>query len=135
MNTIIENEDGTIIIDGRVYQEVKPIAAAAANTKEAVLLLLMKGLHSMQDRKNYPNSGFWFKDGTYMFEYDEKEKYFWCSYLHVWSVFEKDFAMEYEEIESFLRTWLEQYFKRRGTKANFASARFSVTVEKHFNGV
>jgi hypothetical protein len=137
MKTIIENEDGTLIIGNKLYRPVKDTInddAFGANTKEGMLLSLMKGLESKQDRKNYPNSVFWMKDGTYMVEYDEKEKYFWCSYLQVWSVFEKEFGMEFYEIQSFCRGLMEQHFKRRGLKANYAPVKFSMHIERHFKG-
>ena len=136
MKTIIENADGTLIIDNVVYKPVKDNApAVAASTKQAVFANLMKGLRPKHDRKHYPHSTFWFKDNTWLFEHDEHEKYFWCSHKQVWSVFEQEFNMDYVEIEAFLRTSLEQYFKRRGAKANFASHKYEAQIEAHFAGV
>jgi hypothetical protein len=133
METITKNEDGTFIIDGKVYRAVKDLVTSPdANTKEAAFAGLMNGLERRQDWKNYPHSIFWFKNGTYMFEYDGKEKYFWCSYPDVWAIFEKQFNMEFEEIQSFLRDMMELFFKHKGVKANYASVKCSLRIEKHF---
>jgi len=125
MNTLFEHQRNTALIGSKDYNNPQA-------EKEAAIYALLKNLKVKTDRKNYPHSIFWFKDNQYMFEYDEQQKYFWCSYLLVWSVFEKELNMDFADTELFLRNALSQHFRRITLKANFASIKSSLQAEKHF---
>ena len=49
--------------------------------------------------------------GTVLFERDSKNKYFCCKYNEIWSFFETNFTANYGEIQSFIKTMLEEHDK------------------------
>lgn len=78
--------------------------------KESKFMEIITGLERKEEKTLYPDSVFWVKDGKVFFERDDKNNRFWCSYVNVWSVFEKKFGMEYNEIEWFLDKEVEKQF-------------------------
>ena len=127
-------EDGTLIYNGKVYAEIgKSAQSPASETKESIFAELCKDLERKEDRVKYPNSVFWLdKDGNYMFEHDEKNEYFWCSYTHVWSVFESKFGMKYDEIQAFTKGMVEEHFKCKEITPNSLNWHSCIMVEEHF---
>jgi hypothetical protein len=63
------------------------------------------------DRVKYPDYIFFFKGNNSWFEYNTKNKYLYCSYEFVWSVFEKEFGLKYDEIQLLIKTLVEEYFE------------------------
>jgi hypothetical protein len=83
--------------------------------KEEVFAELVKDLVRKKGPEEYPNSIFWFdKDGRWIFEYDKKDKYFWCQYNRVWLIFENNFSMEFKEIQAFIKDQVNEHFKIKG---------------------
>jgi hypothetical protein len=105
-------------------------------TKEQRFLELISGIDVHQpkvDFQKYPNLLFWFdKDGNYVCEYDWKNNHFWFSYSNVWSVFESEFALNYQEIRMFLNGMVEEHFKLEGVTTKATHAAPAVAVEEHF---
>jgi len=105
-------------------------------TKEQRFLELISGIdvHKPKvDFEKHPNSLFWFdKDGNNICDYDWKSKYFWFSYSKVWSVFESEFALNHQEIRTFLNGMVEEHFKLEGVTTSSASGGTSDPVEEHF---
>jgi hypothetical protein len=87
-------------------------------TKEQRFLELISGIDVHKPKVDFeihPNSLFWFdKDGNNICDYDWKSKYFWFSYSKVWSVFESEFALNHQEIRTFLNGMVEEHFKLEG---------------------
>lgn len=62
------------------------------------------------DKDKYPNSIFFFNDDTIYMELDIKSRNLWCSYRYIWSIFEKEFSMEYNDIQLFIKSRVEEHF-------------------------
>jgi len=105
-------------------------------TKEQRFLELISGIDIHQpkvDFQKYPNSLFWFdKDGIFICEYDWKNNYFWFHYLKVWSVFETEFNLTYQEIRNFLSGMVEEHFKMKGVTTAWCRCGRRRPVEEHF---
>ncbi len=68
------------------------------------------------DRVKYPDVAFFGFDleGNYLFEYDKKNERFWVSYSRIWSVLEKEMKWNYNDIQKFMKTKVEEHFKIGG---------------------
>src|SRR5574338_1170143 len=67
------------------------------------------GLTIKIDREKFPYSVFFFKNDELQFEYHTKNGYLWCLYSSIWSVFEKEDGMKYSEIQSLIKTQVEDH--------------------------
>jgi len=81
----------------------------------------------------YPNSIFYRKNGEVVMEQNKKTKDFWFDYNEIWSIFERFFGMEYKEIQSFLRYWLEETLNLEGFTPNSDSERVILWLEETLN--
>jgi len=45
----------------------------------------------------------YYRDGQWIFQQDLKNKYLWCYYYKVWKVFEIDFILNYNQIQSLIK--------------------------------
>lgn len=81
-------------------------------TKEQRFLELLNGCEIKIDKEKYPNSIFLFKNGEYYFEIENDR--LWCRHKYVWSVFENEFSMQYNEIQVFIKGMVEEHFKCKG---------------------
>ena len=72
---------------------------------------LCEGLMIKTRKVKYKNSIFLFKNNVFYFEYNSEKKYLWCSYEQIWSVFEKEYKMEYLAIQYFIKSQLQEYLK------------------------
>jgi hypothetical protein len=72
---------------------------------------IIKGLVIDKDEE-YSNSTFYFKDEKYFFELEKDT--LWCSYDNVWSIFYKEYQMDYYSVQAFLRNQVEEHFKMKG---------------------
>jgi len=81
----------------------------------------------------YPNSIFYRKNGVVVMEQDKKTKYFWFDYNEIWSIFERFFGMEYKEIQSFLRYWLEETLNLEGFTPELLDYDLSSVLEETLN--
>ena len=68
----------------------------------------------MVDFEKYPNSIFWFKGDTRIFEYNFENLLFWIDYDEIWSKFESHFKWNYYDVQTFMKVHVEQYFKLKG---------------------
>ncbi len=79
-------------------------------TPEARFAELIQELEFVTN-KSYPDSEFYFKGKDVYFEHDKKTKYLWCDYDKIWSVFEKEYGMKYEEIQVFIKEQVTEHLK------------------------
>ena len=97
-------------------------------SKEQRFLDLLTGCEIRIDKKKYPDSVFFRKGGKIFFEI-EKTK-FWCSYYLVWAVFEKEYSMDFAEIQVFIKDMMEEHLKMGGDKTSLDS--FAARGGEHF---
>ena len=81
--------------------------------KEQLFIDLIQDCVIQTDQEKDPFRIFLFKDGQYMFEYDYKTDYLWCSYDGVFAVFISKFNISYHEWQQFITDQIETYFKFR----------------------
>lgn len=63
----------------------------------------------VETSEKYPRSTFLLKDGKFFFEFEKDT--LWCSWNNVWSVFEKEFNMSYNDIQNLINIQVEEHFK------------------------
>ena len=89
-----------------------------SKVKEIALKWMDKnfGLDQLEIVKSpkYPDSIFYRKNGKVVMEQNLKNKHFWFHYDDIWSFFESFFAMKYDEIQSFMKVWLENTLNLEG---------------------
>ena len=49
--------------------------------------------------------------GTWLFEQDYKNGWFWCDQDEIWSFFENNYSANYTDIQSFIKSLLEEHNK------------------------
>jgi hypothetical protein len=103
---------------------------ASIPTPQQRLLQLFNGCEIKLDLKEYPNSVFLFKDEHVFFEIEDS--HLWCSFIHVWKIFEAEFGMEYNDIQSLIRVGVEAHFKMKGVTPCGHIRHFLLEVETHF---
>ena len=81
---------------------------------------LCEGLAIKIDREKFPHAIFFFKNDELQFEYNTKNGHLWCRYSSIWSVFEEEDGMKYNEIQSLIKTQVEEYFKCKGVTPSLA---------------
>ena len=85
------------------------------NGKEDLFLYLIEDLVIKIDKEKYPNSIFLFKNGEVWFEIykrqDEKNGNIWCSNKHYWLVFEREYGLNYTEIQELTKDMVGKHFK------------------------
>ena len=96
----------------------------------AVLLYLNKNFGNLTPKtsKKYPNSVFYVNsDNESLMKYDKKTEYVWINYLKIWSKIESLFPLNYSEIQSIMKHWLEETYKLKGVTPDSSKAftRFS----------
>ena len=81
----------------------------------------------------YPDSIFYKKNGEVLFEYDKETKYFWVSEEKIWSFFESNFGLNYQEIKELIKGMVEEHLNLgEVTPMLFPPVRTS-WVEEHLN--
>jgi len=65
------------------------------------------------DKKQYPDSIFFFNDDICYMELYTKTNDLYCHYKHIWSVFEREYSMEYDDIQAIIKSQVEQHFKMK----------------------
>ena len=55
-----------------------------------------------------------YKKNEVLFKYDKKNQYFWINYARIWSIFNDKFKLNYNEIQQFIKDWLEVHLNRKG---------------------
>lgn len=84
----------------------------------------------VETSEKYPGATFLLKDGKYFFEL--QKDILWCSYGNVWSVFEREFNMTYNEIQNLIKIQLEEHFKCNGVTAKKSCGGSCHLIEEHF---
>ena len=74
---------------------------------------IFKKLQVKINKEQFPNSVFFFNEDIVYMELDvnSKERFLYCSYRYIWSIFEREFSMEYKDVQSFIKSRMEEYFK------------------------
>ena len=64
--------------------------------------------------KNEPNSLFYVNNNKVMMEYDQENGEVLISYGYIWSKIELLFHLNYRDIQSIMKVWLEETYKLGG---------------------
>lgn len=75
---------------------------------------LCEGLSLKIDKEKYTDYVLFFKEDVSQFEYNTKNGYLWCRYSSIWSVFEKEYNMRYDDIRSLIKIQVEEHFRCKG---------------------
>ena len=94
--------------------EVKKMNQPKRPTPAERFWQLCEGLSLKIDKERYPDSVFFFKEDEYQFEYDTANGHLWCRYSSIWTVFEKEYSMKYNDIQSLIKNQVEEHFKCKG---------------------
>ena len=62
----------------------------------------------------YPNSVFYKNNDVVLFEYDNKNSYFYCHYDKIWSVLESEYCISYQEINDLIKSMVWETLKLKG---------------------
>ena len=66
-------------------------------------------------RKDHPNSVFYVNSSNeVMMKYDKKNEYVFIRYENIWSKIELLFHLNYDDIQSIMKVWLEEAYKLEG---------------------
>lgn len=69
----------------------------------------------VQVKPNEPGHIYYKVDGMgTVFEHNFKNNYLWVSHKHIWNIFKNVFSMEYNEIQLFIKTMVEETLNWRG---------------------
>ena len=75
---------------------------------------------------------FFMKDGKVIYEYNKKNGVVYPSYDKIWSFLESYFGLEYEEIQSLTKEWVEEQFKLDVTTTDEQEIESFFLVEEQF---
>ena len=101
----------------------------------AVLLYLNKNFGNLTPKtsKKYPNSVFYVdSDNEILMQYNKKNQYVWIHYGEIWSKIESLFYLEYDDIKSIMKHWLEEAYKLKGVTPSSSSAMLGVGLEEAY---
>ena len=84
------------------------------------------------ETNEWKNFIFFMKDGKVIFNYNKKNGVIYISYDNIWSFLESFFGLEYEEIQSLTKEWVEELFKSEVTTTTAIEGKYSVVVEEQF---
>lgn len=71
------------------------------------------------DEKQFPDSILFFKDGEVLMEQNLKSQYLRVDYFRIWSIFEKEFGFNNQEISLLIKGIMEKHFKMRVLASRF----------------
>ena len=103
-----------------------------SQSAKSFFLNYIQDLEVKIDKKRYIDTVFYFKNGCCLFEYNEKNGYIYCKYDGFWSVFEREYHMNHQQIKAFIKNGVEEHFKIKGTTPNRYNAYCLAEVEEHF---
>ena len=70
---------------------------------------------TQKKRNGYVNSVFYVNPSNeVMMEYDKKNEYVFIHYENIWSKIESLFHLNYDDIKSIMKVWLEEAYKLEG---------------------
>ena len=96
---------------------------------------LVYGTELKFDFEKYPNRLFGFRGDQYIWEYDFKNNHLWLRYTTTWSVLQKEFGLNYDDIRSLVKNQVEEHFKCKGVTSSTHVQVCEEWVEEHFKGV
>ncbi len=84
------------------------------NDMEDEFLEIMRNVIEETDKK-YPDSVLYVDKNTNQIyiKYDQKSRYLWINYDKLWSIFEKKYHLEYEEIQRFFKDMMGEHYNLR----------------------
>ena len=82
--------------------------------------------------EEYPNHIFFMEDGQVVFDYNKKNGYVYISYDKIWSFMESFFGLNYKEIQTLTKEWVEEHYKLRVTTTRFLNSIVWSKVEEHY---
>ena len=94
-------------------QVLNTIISQPEKTKEQRFFELFNGLQLKFDFEKYRDRLFFFRGDEVWLEYDLKDKYLWVSH-EKWEVFEDEYSMDYDEIQTFIKNMVERHFNLKG---------------------
>lgn len=106
------------------------IESSQKTTKEQRFLELFQGLQIRSDIEKYPNFVFYYRGDRCILGIENS--ILWVSYSKVWSIFEREFDMEYTDIQKFIQDMVEKHFKWKGLTPIKTYTSQGFMVEKHF---
>ena len=88
------------------------------NEAEQWFKSLLNGIE-IRINDNNPNSVYYEKNGKIFFELIQNsgKRYFWCNYKLVWNILRDKYKFNYDEIQAFIKSMVEQYLKLGGGNA------------------
>lgn len=66
-----------------------------------------------EDQKEYPNVIFAFKENKYYWDFNKKTGSLWLSYKFIWSKFENEYNLNYNDIQIFIKYLVEKHFNSK----------------------
>ena len=109
--------------------ELDKIINAPDITPEERFWQIMNGCVIYEEKEN-TNSVFYMKEGKVFFELECS--ILWCRYDSVWSVFESEYSMSYNNIQSFIKNQVENRFKMQGVTPAMGVDTTTAVVENRF---
>ena len=80
----------------------------------------------------YPGYTFFMKDGEVVFDYNKKNGIVYISYDKIWSFLESFFGLEYREIQSLTKEWVEEHCKLEVKTTNNWLPKNIIPVVEHY---
>ena len=112
-----ENKKRLTELENEVSELRKLIEAEnliSKKTKEEVFLEMINGLTIDTEtfKKSHPNSKFFIKGKKCFLELEKSN--LWFDYDNIWSVFESQFDMNYNQIQGFIKDMVEEHLNMKG---------------------
>jgi len=113
-------------------QVLNTIISQPEKTKEQRFFELLNGMQLKFDFEKYRDRLFFFRGDEVWLEYNLKDKYLWVS-PKKWEVFEDEYNMENNEIQTLIKGIVEQHFNLKGVTPSPKYSEDPYLVEQHFN--
>ena len=112
--TMVKTENGYLI-------EVKPVKENKEKEMKDFLLSFINGSTIYLDLEEFPNRVFYKdkNDDKIIFEYDNKNGWFWLDYDKIWLVFENKYKLNYAEIQIFIKKVVEDTLNLNGVTPDY----------------
>jgi hypothetical protein len=87
----------------------------------------------LKTSKDYPYSVFYVNsDNDILMKYDEKTEKIWIDYGQIWSKLESFFSLQYGDIQSIMRVWLEKHYGLSEVTPHTKFSRNHYRLEEHY---
>jgi hypothetical protein len=113
-------------------KQVEKILQQPKISREERFLAFINGLQLEFDFEKYRDRLFFFRGDDVWLEYHLKDKYMWVS-REKWEVFEDEYSMDYDEIQTFIKNMMERHFNLKGVTPFCGNFVPSGLMERHFN--